>query len=123
MYNIVEIGGHQYKVSAGDLIDVQKLQADEGSKVELDKVLFVGGDNTIVGEPTVKGAKVVAHVIRHDKSRKVIVSKRRKGRWKRKNGHRQQYTALLITEVHNGNGEIMKIESDNKWATKYLGQK
>ena len=58
MYGVVEISGHQYKVQAGDLIDVEKLSNEAGSTVELDKVLFIGGENPIVGLPTVEGAKI-----------------------------------------------------------------
>jgi len=120
MYSIVEIAGHQYKVSAGDVLDVEKLMAEVGTNVEFDKVLFVGGDQAIVGAPIVIGAKVAAKVIRQAKSRKIIVSKRRKGRYRRKNGHRQNYTALLVTELNDGNGNTAKIEADSKTAKKYL---
>lgn len=123
MYSVVEIGGHQYKVKTGDVLDVQKLQAEEGKAVEFDKVLFVGGENVKVGKPVVEGAKVTAHVIKHGRDKKIIVFKRKKGLYKRKKGHRQQYTALLVTEVNDGSGNTDKIASDNKWATKFLGQK
>ncbi|MBK26511.1 MAG: 50S ribosomal protein L21 [Halobacteriovorax sp.] len=115
MYAVVEIGGHQYKVKAGDLIDVQKLEGEAGSTVELDKVLFVGGDKPEVGLPHVSGAKVTAKLIKHDKSRKQLVFVRKPGMYRRKNGHRQQYTALLITDV-NGT----KIDPKSKNAEKYL---
>lgn len=120
MYSVVEIGGHQYKVKAGDLIDVQKLDQENGATVELDKVLFVGGDNAIVGAPTVKGAKVTAKVVRQDRDRKIIVFKRRPGGYQRKNGHRQHYTALLVTEINDGNGNTSKIDAKSKLAEKYL---
>jgi large subunit ribosomal protein L21 len=121
MYGIVEISGHQYKVQPGDLIDVQKLtQQEAGSTVELDKVLFVGGENTVVGTPTVSGAKVTAKVIRHDRDRKIVVFKRSPGKYQKKNGHRQPFTALLITEVNDGNGNVAKIDSNSKEAKKYL---
>src|SRR5690606_25993791 len=98
MYVIIENNGHQYHVQAGDIIDVQNLEAEVGKTVDFDKVLFVGGDKTLVGLPTVAGAKVSAKVIKQDKSRKVIVFTRKPGRTRKKNGHRQPYTALLITE-------------------------
>ena len=120
MYGIVEIGGHQYKVQPGDLIDVQKLGEEDGATLELDKVLFVGGDEAQVGTPTVKGAKVVAKVLKTDRSRKVVVFKRKPGGYQRKKGHRQQYTALLITELTDGNGKTEKIDAKSKAATKYL---
>lgn len=119
MYSIVEISGHQYKVKAGDIIDVQKLNEEAGKDINLDNVLFVGGEQNLVGKPTVDGAKVVARVIRHDRARKVIVFKRKPGAYRKKNGHRQHYTSLLITEVNAG-GKSDKIAADNKWAKKYL---
>ena len=99
MYGIVEIKGHQYKVKAGDIIDVQKMEEEVGSKVEFDQVLFIGGDSPKVGTPVVSGAKVVAEVVKQGRSRKVIVLKRKHGKYQTKNGHRQYFTALKITDV------------------------
>ena len=120
MYSVVQIGGHQYRVQAGDLIDVQKLSEEEGKEISLDSVLFVGGDNVQVGTPNVSGATVKAKVVRHDRSRKVIVFKRKPGNWKRKRGHRQHYTALLVTEISDGQGGNAKIDSNSSNAKKYL---
>lgn len=102
MYGIVEISGHQYKVKARDIIDVQKLEAEAGSTVEFDKVLFVGGENPQVGTPVVTGAKVVAEVIKHARSRKVVVFVRKPGLYQKKKGHRQHYTSLKINSVNLG---------------------
>ncbi len=99
MYGIVEIKGHQYKVAEGDIIDVQKMDAEVGSKVELDQVLFIGGSEPKVGKPVVEGAKITAEVVRQARSRKVIVLKRSPGKYRNKNGHRQFYTALKITGI------------------------
>ncbi len=120
MYGVVEISGHQYRVEAGDVLDVQKLTDEAGSTVELDQVLFVGGDNAVIGKPTVSGAKVVAKVIKHDRSKKILVFKRKPGAYKRKNGHRQHYTSLLITEIQDGSGNTAKIDADSAAAKKYL---
>jgi len=120
MYGVVEIAGHQYKVQAGDLIDVEKLAKEAGSTIELDQVLFIGGNKPLVGAPTVKGAKVVAKVIKHDRSKKVIVFKRKPGAYKRKNGHRQHFTALLITEINDGAGKVSKIDAASKNAQKFF---
>lgn len=121
MYSVVEINGHQYKVVPGQVIDVEKLsEKSEGSVVQFDKVLFVNSSNPLVGLPFVSGAKVVAKVIRHDRSRKMIVLRRRPGKYYRKNGHRQHYTALFITELHDGKGAVEKVAQDNKNAAKYL---
>ncbi len=120
MYGVVEIGGHQYKVKAGDLIDVQKLTEEAGNTVDFDKVLFVGGDKAVVGTPTVAGAKVTAKVVKHDRSKKLIIFKRKPGAYKKKNGHRQPYTALLITELADGQGNTDKIDPKSDTAKKYL---
>ena len=99
MYGVVEIKGHQYKVKAGDIIDVEKMDGNVGDKVEFDQVLFIGGKEIKVGAPTVKGAKVTAEVVRQARSRKIIVFKRKPGKYRTKNGHRQHYTGLKITDV------------------------
>lgn len=99
MYGVVEIKGHQYRVKEGDIVDVQRMDAEVGTKVELDQVLFIGGDAPKVGKPTVAGAVVTAEVVRQARSRKVIVMKRSPGKYRKKNGHRQHYTALKITGI------------------------
>ncbi|MBT4790237.1 MAG: 50S ribosomal protein L21 [Halobacteriovoraceae bacterium] len=99
MYGVVEIKGHQYKVKEGDIVDVQRMDDEVGTKVELDRVLFVSGDTPKVGTPLVEGAKVTAEVIRQARSRKIIIMKRSPGTYRKKNGHRQYYTALKITGI------------------------
>jgi large subunit ribosomal protein L21 len=99
MYSVVEVKGHQYRVKEGDTIDVQKMDAEVGAKVELDRVLFVGGDTPQVGTPVVAGAKVTAEVVRQARARKIIIFKRKPGLSRTKNGHRQHYTALKITSI------------------------
>lgn len=75
MYAIIATGGKQYKVSEGDVIKVEKLDAEVGAKVTFDNVLLVGGDTVKVGTPTVDGAKVEASVVSEGKGKKVIVYK------------------------------------------------
>ncbi len=116
MYGVVEIAGHQYCVKAGDIIDVEKLAQEVDSQVEFDKVLFIGGDNVLVGLPTVNGAKISAKVVRQARARKVLVLKRRPGRYVKCRGHRQSYTGLLITEIHDGKGNVAKAEAKAKKA-------
>lgn len=101
MYAVVETGGKQYKVSAGDNVDVEKLPYEVGERVELDRVLLVAdGDEVRVGQPTVEGAKVLATVTDHAKGPKIIVFKYKpKERYRRKKGHRQAYTRLMIDEI------------------------
>ncbi len=121
MYSIVEVSGHQYKVQAGTLFDVQKLDAKEGDLITLDKVLFVGVDEEhSVGKPTVEGAQVKAKVLKHDKSNKVRVFKRMPGKWQKQKGHRQEFTTLLVTELTDGKGNNKEIDKDSKEAKKFL---
>lgn len=120
MYGIVKIGGHQYRVQAGDIIDVQKLKVEAGSEIDLDQVLFVGGENTLVGTPVVEGAKASAKVVKHDRERKKIVFKRKPGMYRKKRGHRQEYTCLVITALEDGQGNKSEIDKTSKTAEKYL---
>lgn len=101
MYAVVETGGKQYKVSAGEIVDVEKLPFQVGEKIELDRVLLVADGNEVqVGQPTVEGAKVLATVTDHLKGPKIIVFKYKpKERYRRKKGHRQSYTRLTIDEI------------------------
>ena len=104
MYAVVQTGGKQYRVSEGDTIKVEKLGAEEGASVELDKVLLVSdGDNVKVGAPYVDGGKVTATVKSHGRGKKVMIVKfkRRKHHLKRQ-GHRQWYTELQVTGINAG---------------------
>src|SRR5579875_2630227 len=98
MYAIVESGGKQFKVSEGDTIVVEKLSAEIGETVTLDKVFFVNQDGAVkVGAPLVEGAKVVAKVKEHGRDKKIIVFKyKSKKNYHKKQGHRQPYTKLTI---------------------------
>lgn len=101
MYAIVEIAGQQFKVERGNKVYVHRLEANEGAKIEFDKVLLLDNAGQIsVGNPTVEGAKVAATVISHLKGDKVIIfkKKRRKG-YQKWNNHRQSYTQILIQGV------------------------
>lgn len=119
MYTVVEIKGHQYKLSAGDMIDVERIEAEEGATVTFDQVLLVGGGaKTLIGAPTLGGAKVTAKVVRQGRTRKILVLKRKPGGRRVKNGHRQCYTGLLITEINDGQGGVMKAEAKAKAAKK-----
>ncbi len=100
MYAILETGGKQIKVSVGDKIYVEKLDAEGGKDVVLDKVLFIGGDKPVFGKPFVKGAKVTATVEKQGLSRKVTVYKyKAKTNERKKIGHRQPYTCLVIKSI------------------------
>ena len=101
MYAVVETSGKQYKVSAGEIVEVDKLPLEVGEKIELDRVLLVAdGEDVRVGRPTVEGAKVCATVTDHVKGPKIIIFKfRPRQRYRRKKGHRQTYTRLTIDEI------------------------
>ncbi len=101
IYAVVETGGKQYKVTPGQTIDVERLDVAEGDTVELDKVLLIAdGDKVTVGQPIVEGAKVVATSQGEGKGEKIIVFKyKSKVRYRRKKGHRQLYTRLLIDKI------------------------
>lgn len=104
MYAVIQTGGKQYRVSQGDTVKVEKIAADEGAAVELDKVLMVAdGEEIKIGSPYVDGGKVTATVKSHGRGKKVkiIKFKRRKHHMKRQ-GHRQWYTELEITGINAG---------------------
>ena len=103
-YAIVETGGKQYRVEPGKSITVEKIIADEGDTVELDRVLMVSdGENTTIGTPIVEGAKVVAEVTTQAKGEKLIIFKYKpKTRYSVKTGHRQRLTKLAIKEIVTG---------------------
>ena len=104
MYAIVATGGKQYKVSVGDRIKVEKLVAEPGAQVELGDVLMVGdGEKVEVGQPKVENAKVIAQVVAHGAGDKVVAfKKKRRKKYRRKVGHRQEYTELEIKEFKTG---------------------
>ena len=102
MYAIVKTGGKQYKVAQGDVLFVEKLEANEGDVVTLDQVLAVAGENGLtVGSPVVEGATVTAKVVAQGKAKKVIVYKyKAKKDYRRKQGHRQPYTKIVIEKIN-----------------------
>lgn len=101
MYAIVETGGKQIKVAVGDKIFVEKINVEAGNDVTLDKVLFVGGEKTVVGNPYIKGASVVAKVEKQGLSKKITIYKYKNKTNERKTmGHRQPYTCLVIKTIN-----------------------
>lgn len=100
MYALVEFKGKQYKAEKGALLKVDRISADVGSGVDIDSVLLVSGDTVSVGAPYVKGAKVTAVVENHGKGDKIIVFKYMpKKDYRRKQGHRQQYSLIRIQDI------------------------
>ena len=101
MYAIVKTGGKQYRVTPGQTVRVEKLDGAVGDNVELGDVLLIGGEGeTQVGQPRVDGASVAAEIVEQGRSKKIIIfkKKRRKG-YHKKQGHRQAFTGLKITEI------------------------
>ena len=101
MYAIIETGGKQIRVEEGASIFVEKLAVNEGEAVVFDKVLLVGGDETKVGQPYVEGAKVNGKVEKQGKGKKIpiVKYKAKKGSTRRKQGHRQPYTKVVIESI------------------------
>jgi large subunit ribosomal protein L21 len=104
MFAVVKTGGKQYKVASGDVIKVEKLEAEAGATIALDQVLMVGGEAGVtVGAPTVAGASVAAQVLEQTKGPKVITfKKRRRKNSRRTRGHRQLITVLRVTGITAG---------------------
>jgi large subunit ribosomal protein L21 len=101
MYAVLETGGKQYRVAAGDQLQVERLETEAGKPVTFDRVLLVNNEGKLsVGQPTVLGASVVADVVEHIRGDKKIAwkMKRRKG-YHRKVGHRQELTVVKVTEI------------------------
>lgn len=101
MYAIIATGGKQYRVSAGDVIQVERLAAEPDDKVVFDQVLAVGaGTDLKVGRPRVEGVQVHGQVLEHGRHHKIdVMFYRRKKRWRRRRGHRQQFTRVRIDKV------------------------
>jgi large subunit ribosomal protein L21 len=101
MYAVIETGGKQYKVQEGDTICVEKIDSQEGDKIDFSKVLLVSKeDGLVVGKPYVEGANVEGTVLKQGKAKKIIVFKyKSKKNYKRKQGHRQPYTKVKIEKI------------------------
>ena len=104
MQAVIRTGGKQYSVSAGDVIEVEKLAGNPGDEIELNEVLMVSPDEgeAKIGAPVVEGAVVKAKIIGEKKGKKIVVFKfKRRKDYRNKNGHRQRYTTLEITDIVN----------------------
>ena len=116
MYAIIESCGKQYKVSEGDVVFFEKLDAEEGKKVSFDKVVLVSNEKKVeVGAPYVKGVKVEGKVLEHGKGKKIIVYKyKAKKNYRRTQGHRQPFTKVEITKISAGKATEAKAEVAKK---------
>ncbi len=101
MYAVIATGGKQYKVSPGDVVRVESLEAKKGDTVELKEVYMIAdGEKVSVGKPTLASARVTAEVVGEGRGEKLIIFKHRKRKGFRKtNGHRQNYTAIKVKEI------------------------
>ena len=111
MYAIIKAGGKQYTVKPGDVVRVEKLEAELGSELKLD-VLMIGGDKTFVGAGANKGAVTVVVTNQERGPKMIIFKKKRRQGYRRTNGHRQPYTELFVTSITNPDGQTEK--SDKK---------
>ena len=115
-FAIIETGGKQYKVSASNILKVEKLDIKKGNKVEFKKVLLVNDDKTVeIGDPTVSGAIVEGMLLDNIKDRKVIVFKKRRRQNSRKRyGHRQPLSKVQITKIMSKNGKVVAEIKENQ---------
>jgi len=118
MYAIIKTGGKQYRVQQGDELRVEKLDAKIGDKVVFDEVVAVGGDKLVVGTPFVEGYAVKAEVLEQGKADKVIIFKyKAKKDYRRKNGHRQPFTLVKITDIGGSGAKASKADKPAKAET------
>ena len=109
MYAIIRTGGKQYKVQAGDVVQVDKLEQELGSEFDINEILMVGGESTHVGQPLVKGAKVTVVVTKQAKTRKQIVFKKKRRQGYRKFAtHKQEFTELFVKSITSPDGKVAK---------------
>ena len=97
---IIRTGGKQYRVTEGESLKVATLPGDAGGDIVFDEILALSGETSVLGQPLVKGAKVEAKIVRHGRGEKIVVFKfKRRKRYKRKMGHRQNFTEVKITSI------------------------
>ena len=120
-YAVIQTGGKQYKVKAGEIIKIEKLDKYKPeSKLEFREILAYGDDKMIeIGSPTISGAKVEANLIENGKDRTILIfKKRRRQNSRRKNGHRQKYSLIKVNKIFSKDGKILSeekiVKSDRK---------
>ncbi len=107
MYAVVHTGGKQYKVQEGQVLRFEKIPGDVGSAVTFDQILmFSDGNDVNIGQPVIDGISVEGHIVEQGKAKKILVFKyKRRKRYRRKNGHRQQFTAVQIDRIKAGSSK------------------
>ena len=109
-YAIIQTGGKQYKVKAGEILKIERLEESKpDTKIEFKEILAYGDDKNIeIGLPTVSGAKVEADLVENGKDRTILIfKKRRRQNTRRKNGHRQQYSLIRISKIFSKDGKVL----------------
>lgn len=120
LYAVIQTGGKQYRVNPGEVIQVEKLEGEVGSTLGFNEVLFVSKPSTEnsqvwMGKPLLSGATVQGEIVGQGRGEKIyIVKVRRRKNYRRKQGHRQEYTQLLITSIANGAGETAELSAQDK---------
>lgn len=114
MYAIIKTGGKQYRVQKDDVFKIEKINAEAGDTVTFDEVIAVGGDTLTVGTPFVEGTAVHAEVVEQGKNDKVIIYKyKAKKDYRKKNGHRQPYTLVKVTDIVSGGRKAAAAEKQD----------
>ena len=122
-FAVIKTGGKQYKVQAGEIIKIERLEDSKPeAKLEFNEVLAYGDDKNLeLGEPTISGAKVEADLIKNGKNRTVLIfKKRRRKNSRRKNGHRQQFSLIRINKIFANDGKIISEAEIKKEASKEI---
>lgn len=112
MYAIIKTGGKQYKVQAGDVLQIEKLDNELGSEFSFDQILMIGGDKAHVGTPLVKNAKVTVVVTKQARTKKVIVFKKKRRQGYRKFAtHKQDFTEIFVKSITTPDGQVSKTDA------------
>jgi len=117
---VIETGGKQYRVQPGDFVQIEKLEGDVGASLKFDQVLFFSNGNpdnskVILGKPLLSGAIVQGEVVGQGRGEKILIVKmKRRKQYRRTQGHRQNYTQVLITSVNSGAGDQLALTADDK---------
>ena len=121
-FAVIQTGGKQYKVSASEILKVEKLANEEGKTVEFKNVLFLNYDKiTEIGNPNIQGAKVEATILKNTKNRTILVfKKRRRKNSRKKYGHRQPISLIRITKIFSKDGKIIAEAKPQKTLTKKI---
>lgn len=121
IYAVVETGGKQYRVQPGDILQIEKLAGERGSQLKFDQVLFAakpeaeGATKIWLGKPTLSGASVGGEIVGQGRGDKILIVKmKRRKQYRRTQGHRQEYTQVLITSLDTGAGERVELGAENK---------